>query len=46
MMLEKDGDQMDRSYEKRRSVTLSQEGKEYSTYSKKKEGEMDWSHLA
>ena len=38
MVLKKDGeDHLDRSCEKRRSVTKSQEGEEYPTYSKKKE---------
>jgi len=47
VVLEMDGnEQLDRSCEKWRSVTKSQGVEEYPTYSKKKEGSMDWIHLA
>jgi hypothetical protein len=37
-MLEKNGDQLDRSCEKWRSITQSEGGEKYRTYSKKKKG--------
>jgi hypothetical protein len=46
-MLEKDGqDQLDRPYENWRSITQSQGGREYLIYNKKKEAQLDGSHLA
>jgi hypothetical protein len=38
VVLEKNGDQLDRSREKWRSITQSQRGEEYPTYNKKKKG--------
>lgn len=35
-----------RSHEKRKSIKRSRERKEHPTYNKKKEGKLDWSHLA
>jgi hypothetical protein len=37
-MLKKDGDQLDQSYEKQRSIAQSQGRQEYATYNNKKEG--------
>ena len=47
-MLEEYGEyQLDRSCEKRKKkITKSQGGEEYSTYNEKKEDKLDWSHLA
>lgn len=39
------GDRLAPSCE-REEVLKRQEGKEYSTYNKNKEGQLDWSHLA
>jgi hypothetical protein len=41
VMLEKDGDQLDQSCEKWRSITRSQGKEEYRTHNKKKEGQLD-----
>ena len=38
--------QLDRSCEKRRSITQRQGGKEYPTNNREKEGQLDWSNLA
>jgi hypothetical protein len=47
VVLEKNGeDQLDQSCEKWRSITQSQGGEEYPIYNKKKQGYLDWSHLA
>jgi hypothetical protein len=47
MVLEKDGeDQLDRSYEKWRSITRGQGGEEYRKTIKRMKAKMDGSHLA
>ena len=47
MVLEKNGEvQLDRSCEKRRSITQRQGGEEYPTNNREKEGQLDWSYLA
>jgi hypothetical protein len=46
MVLEKDGDQLDRSYEKQRSAAQKERGNEYPTYNRTKEGWLGWSHIA